>query len=276
MEINKKTILVPWDFTDVAANALEYAVRISRQVSHEIVLINVVKKEKEAESVAVKLKNVADEVSKKHKLTVRSLVKEGSIFSTISDVANDIGSIFVIMGTHGIKGMQKLTGSWALKVIASSKVPFIVVQGPPSHEQFRKIVIPIDFTRENKEKLRWADYISRYFKSKVFLYVSNVAPSQEDLKRTRTNLSFAKKYLEDKQIDFEISATPEKGSFADHVLKYALDINADLIMIMTTSEVGIVSYVFAPAEQAIIANNSKIPVMCINPRTDVKKYGGFH
>ena len=47
------------------------------------------------------------------------------------------------MGTHGMKGMQKLTGSWALKVIVKSKVPFIVVQDPPAdQERYHNIVFP--------------------------------------------------------------------------------------------------------------------------------------
>ena len=34
----------------------------------------------------------------------------------------------IIMGTHGAKGMQKLFGSFAMKVIISTSVPFMVVQ----------------------------------------------------------------------------------------------------------------------------------------------------
>jgi len=47
-----------------------------------------------------------------------------------------IGALMVVMGTHGIKGMQKLMGSWALKVITSSKVPFIAVQDTPKADVF--------------------------------------------------------------------------------------------------------------------------------------------
>ena len=57
--------------------------------------------------------------------------QEGEIFTTIADVAEELNASLIFLGTHGKVGMQKLTGSWALKVIIKSKVPFIVVQDPP-------------------------------------------------------------------------------------------------------------------------------------------------
>jgi nucleotide-binding universal stress UspA family protein len=67
----------------------------------------------------------------------------GTIFNTIGKYASDTDARMVIMGTHGIKGMQKLTGSWALKVIVKSKVPFLVVQDKPSEKRrFTDIVFP--------------------------------------------------------------------------------------------------------------------------------------
>ena len=56
-----------------------------------------------------------------------------------ADIASEIDAEMVIMGTHGIKGMQKFFGSWALKVIANSKVPFIVIQEPPKKDLFENI-----------------------------------------------------------------------------------------------------------------------------------------
>ena len=67
-----------------------------------------------------------------HGIKINTKVLEGTIFTALTEYADDTKADFVIMGTHGIKGVQKLTGSWALKVIAGSNVPFIVVQDEPS------------------------------------------------------------------------------------------------------------------------------------------------
>ena len=42
MEEIKKLIVVPWDFSPVAGNALAHAVKISRMVGNEICLLHIV------------------------------------------------------------------------------------------------------------------------------------------------------------------------------------------------------------------------------------------
>jgi nucleotide-binding universal stress UspA family protein len=179
------------------------------------------------------------------------------------------------MGTHGMTGVQKLVGSKALKVIAESNVPFIVVQKPPTDAPFKNIVMPVDFTVESKEKLRWADFISRYFNTKLHLFIPYISDNTL-IKKTKANLAYAKNYLNERQIEFEIKASQNKGKFSDQTIAFAQEINADLIMTMTTKNIGFADYVFAADEQNIISNKLGIPVMCINPRMDVKKYGGFY
>ena len=61
--------------------------------------------------------------------------------------------MLIVMGTHGVKGIQRLTGSYALKVIRHSKVPFIVVQTKKSSGEIKDIVLPIKFSQETKSKL---------------------------------------------------------------------------------------------------------------------------
>ena len=50
--------------------------------------------------------------------------------------------------------------------------------------------------------------------------------------------------------------------------------DADAILLMTTRDIGFTDYVLGPQEQYIIANNERIPVICINPRP-AKIGGGF-
>ena len=46
-----------------------------------------------------------------------------------------------------------------------------------------------------------------------------------------------------------------------------------MIIIMTTRDIAFHDYVIGAQEQYMIANTAKIPVMVINPRTDLMKYG---
>jgi nucleotide-binding universal stress UspA family protein len=96
------------------------------------------------------------------------------------------------------------------------------------------------------------------------------------LRKTKANLSFARNYFDERGIDYEINVSQKKAKFSEQTVDFATEIDADMIMIMTTKQPRLTDYVFAADEQQIIANNAKIPVMCINPRSDIKKYSGFH
>lgn len=277
MEEHKKLIIVPWDFTHVAGHALAHAVKISRMVGNEICLLHIVDpkiSDKEVAEKKSKLLQITEENSKKYNVSVTSHISKGSIFSAIADYANEVDASLVVMGTHGMKGMQKLTGSWALKVIVKSKIPFIVVQDPPvDQERYHNIVFPIDFRGENKEKMRMAIFMGKYFESKIHMLVS-VSSDKNLLKKTNVNLNFAVKYLIQNNIEYEIHEVP-KGDFAQQTIDFSQKINADLLLIMTTKNITVADYVMGASEQYIIANSSKIPVCCVNPKSTFAKVGQF-
>lgn len=277
MEENKKLIVVPWDFTPVAEHALAHAVKISRMVGNDICLLHIVDTSiKGGEELAVrkKLQKVIEENSAKFNTVITWHISKGSIFTAIADFANDKEASLVVMGTHGMKGMQKLTGSWALKVIVKSKIPFIVVQDPPAdQERYHNIVFPIDFRAENKEKLKMAIFMGKYFESKVHLLVATTNdPSLT--KKTKINLNFGVKYLIQNNIEYQIHEVV-KADFAKQTLDFALKMNADLIVIVTTKNITFADYVVGASEQYLIANSSKIPVCCVNPMTSFANVGQF-
>jgi nucleotide-binding universal stress UspA family protein len=268
MEELKKLIVVPWDFTRVAENALAHAVKISHMVNDDICLLHIVDtgigRQEYSEKTAL-LDRIVAENSKEYNMPITYNISRGSIFSEIAAFVNEKEANLVVMGTHGMKGMQKITGSWALKVIVKSKVPFIVVQDPPSdQEKYHNIVFPIDFRSENKQKIKMAIFMGKYFESKIQMLVYN-SFDKTLLKKTRNNLNFAVKYLIQNNIEYEIHDMP-KGNSAHQTIEYAQKTNADLILIITTKNINLADYMLGASEQSIIANNFRIPVCCVNPK----------
>ena len=277
MEEHQKLIIVPWDFTHVAEYALAHAVKISRMIGNEICLLHIVDskinpKDEQAKNAFLRL--TAEENGNKFNLPIAFHISKGSIFKAIADFAHESDASLVVMGTHGMKGMQKLTGSWALKVIVKSKVPFIVVQDAPADEErYHNIVFPVDFRNENKEKIRMAIFMGKYFDSKVHI-LETVATDKNILKKTNINMNFAIKYLIQNNIEYEIHDLP-RGDFAQQTIDFAQKINADLILIVTTKNITFADYIIGASEQYIIANSSKIPVCCVNPKATFAKTGQF-
>ncbi|KPK85955.1 MAG: hypothetical protein AMS27_06145 [Bacteroides sp. SM23_62_1] len=261
----KKIIMVPWDFSEKAEYALEHAVQLSKILNTDVELIHIVKKDKELDDASRRMDKILEEIENKHGIKPMSVVKVGNIFTTISEVATEMHAEMVIMGTHGMKGMQKLVGSWALKVIAGSKVPFIVIQAPPSSHGFSDIVFPLDFRRENKEKINWIYYIARLYNSK-FHIIKAKSTDRKFVKGIQSNLHFTKKFLDNNEISYDIITAEGKKDFTTETIEYAHNVNADLILIMTTKDINLADYVIGAHEQNIISNKYQIPVMCINPR----------
>jgi nucleotide-binding universal stress UspA family protein len=277
MEEKQKLIVVPWDFTPVAESALAHAVKIGRMVGDNICLLHIVdsniKPKAEGEKKTL-LKHVAEENSRKYDFSISSEVLRGSIFSSIAEYANDQAASLVVMGTHGMVGMQKITGSWALKVIVKSKAPFIVVQEPPAdQERYHNIVFPIDFRVENKEKMGMAIFMGKYFDSKI--HILRTTTSDKSLKtKINRNLNFAVKYLIQNNVEYEIHEVPH-GKMAQQTIDFAQRIKADLILIVTTKNITLADYMLGASEQYIIANSSKIPVCCVNPRVSFASTSQF-
>jgi nucleotide-binding universal stress UspA family protein len=278
MEKSRNTILVTWDNTEMSENALLHSLRIAKLVGNEIRLVHIVDHSDgkvPMDKVESELQKQVVDYSQKYDFDLQGIVLTGSIFKEIAAYANDSDAQMVIMGTHGMKGLQKVTGSWALRVIVGSTVPFLVIQDKPStDERFNSIVFPIDFRAENKEKLQWAIYLGKYFDSKVYLFKAPVKDKGLK-KKVNVNLTFAVKFLIQNNLDYEIHTAKKSSNLAKETIEFAKEKKADLILITTTKNISITDYMLGAAEQQIIANTSKIPVMCVNPRAAFIHMGQF-
>jgi len=277
MNQEKKTILVTWDFSNAAENALKHAVKIGRIVENNVALFHVYAEEPQKAGVEKKLEEACKKYTAAFDLDVGYVLRKGSIFDEISDYAsveeNKVN--FVILGTHGMKGTQKLFGSKALRVINGSTVPFLVVRkAPPDKDRYTDIVFPIDFKSENKEKLQWAIFLGKYLNSRVHLF-KYPSIDKSMMKKVNVNLNFAIRFLIQNNIDYEIHTAPNTRNFMKDTLVFSKSIEADLILITTTKHMTLVDLIFSAKEQYLIANDEGIPVMCVNPRASFAKVSQF-
>ena len=261
--MKKKTFIVPHDFTPVADNALDHAIRTAAPLGAQIYVLHVVSKEKSISEAEESLNLV---VKKFDHLGVDLIprVRIGSIFEDIGDFAKEHQAELIFMGTHGAHGWQHITGSHALKVVTNSDVPFVIVQDKKIKlEGYKNIVVPMDLHKETKQKLAMVSNLAAYFNSKVHV----VTPDETDefLKHhVQANIQFAKRFFSERDVEMESSIVPRSG-FDKEVVKYAVGIDADLIAIMNINKTSFLSAITANYEQYIITNDAKIPALIVNP-----------
>ncbi len=268
----KETILVPTDFSEVCNNAFNHACDLAKDLDLKVVALHVITKETKSYLDKQKLSNdslekrLADYVNgKKAEFEVDTdyVLIEGSIFDVISNVSQEMKSAFVVLGTHGKVGFQRLTGSYALKVINSTEVPTIVVQKKPLEGAYKKIVFPISAFAEDRQKLNVAMAIAHAFDATIHLF-----PKYETDKYAKKKILGIVKQVQSIFDEHKIKYSkniPEEsaGNYSKQVIDYAVVNNADLIMIVTGSSATLP--MFDTGDEQIIFNSSQIPAMCINP-----------
>lgn len=265
----KHVFLVPTDFTKVAECATNHALKLAETLNGSLILLHVVGKEKETESKKGQLDKVIEGLKKHYSFPIEGIVRVGNIFDDIGKVAGEVGAQLIIMGTHGMKGFQHITGSYALKVITNSKVPFIVVQQKNIKEGYKDIVLPMELSKETKQKISLTISMAKYFNSKVHIF--STLQSDEYLANTaKRNLAYAKTELAKNNISYEVKVAEKESGFVKQLLAFATSINADLITMLNIQEGGLAEFVVGPDEQQIITNEAQIPVMCINPTQTTK------
>lgn len=258
--------LVPTDFTSVGECAVNHAICVAKTVGGELALLHVIAKDKDRGQAQTKLEKIATDITSAHNVPVKCVVKDGNIFDDIGGVADTLGAKLIFMGTHGVKGMQHLTGSYAIKVITNSNVPFVVVQERNEREGYKRIVLPMDLTKESKHKLDLTIQMAKYFKSKVYIF--SQFESDEFLKNAGDrNAAYARNEMKKHGIEHELNTAKEKKDFVKQLNAYAASVDADLVAIVNSQERGVHELLHGTSEREIITNEAQIPVMCVNPQT---------
>lgn len=282
MAQKKPIILVPTDFTEAAETAITHAAKVASAGGDELRLIHIVNKDTKSklkkageslDDLRAKMKKAAEDIAAAHNIKTDFHLREGSIFTTIGDVAKEIEARLLVMGTHGVVGMQHITGAWAVKVITSSPVPLIIVQKKKIADHgYKNIVFPIDASKETKQKVIHTISIAKQFDGEVKLFASY--ESDEFLVNARNNnIAWAENMFKKNDVSYSLQQA-EKGSFVKQTIKYASQINADLIVILTESgDVSMSEIVLGPDNEKIINNDAQIATLCINPVANLYTIG---
>jgi nucleotide-binding universal stress UspA family protein len=273
MEQLERPIIVPWDFSQVAENAFQHALNISRALNREILLLHIVSDPKDIGVKKDELDAAADKLGKEFGKKPHFEVVSGTIFHAIGETAKELKAEMIIMGTHGMKGAQKLFGSRALKVVVSSRIPFFIVQDKPVKDKIETILLPIDFKKENKEKANWIYYLARNFGAK-FIILKSKARDRGFRKQILSNLTYIESFLKGHDVSYEMITAEGSQSFEKEIVHCAKQHKANLILVMATRDIRWIDFLLGAPEQYLIANPEGLPVMCINPKP-AKISGGF-
>lgn len=275
-------IIVPVDFSAQSKIALNQSYNLARLTNSAITLIHVIDEDmfssminlfsdKEQQEdllmtgIRVKLAELALEVKEKSGLEVETRIERGKIYEQVVEVAEKLNASFIIMGTNGAATLRKkFIGSNAVRVINAAHCPVITIKGKEHRTGCQTIVLPLDLTKETKEKVSNCIEIAKFFNSEVKV-ISVIDTSDEFLVNKMTRqLDQVTDYISNS----DIRCTGEiihHRNVSDTIIDYCTKVKADLLIIMTQQELEWNDFFIGTKSQYII-NHCDIPVCSIRPR----------
>lgn len=259
-------ILVPIDFTPVSDTAIEHSFIVGKAFKSMVNLVHVIGHKKHISEARLRMNALMKKLSPDYPYELSCTIRIGNIFEDIDDVAVEQQSDLIIMGTHGLRGMQFLTGGRALKIVTNTATPVIITQERGIRETgYDDIVVPLDLHQDTKQKLSIVAEVAMYFKGRVHLF----SPGETDeflRNQLLRNIAYAKEYFQERGIEYTVEISDHNSSaFVKDVVRYAAAIKADLISIMNLHEKSLMGIIGQTYEQQIITNEAQIPVLIVNP-----------
>ena len=262
--MSKRSLLVPHDFTHVADNAVQYAMNLATVIDADVDLLHIVKDKKDIKKNLAKLEDVVAKVKDKPAgVELRAHCITGHIYTEIAAKAAELHSRIIVMGTHGAKGMQKLFGSFAIKVITSTHVPFLVVQDDSKGMDLSKIVVPIDESQESLQIEQVVSGIAEIAKSEVHVVSEKKIDSGVKL-TTAVHAGLLIKQFKEHGIANSSTVLDKKKGYASDIVTYAKTNGANLIAFAYHSDSLLPQ--FDTFAQNLITNKDGVPVMVINSK----------
>ncbi len=286
MENTIPSILVPIDFSDQSAIALEQSLPLAKISNSKVVLLHVLRVSKTwlgifsseeqyelKDKITKRLQDMASEAASRSGVVVQSMVRDGKLLETILQVSSELKTHLIVVGTHPSNNFrQKLMGHNAYRLVKESECPVLTIKGKHHKHTCENIILPLDLTKETREKVSNAIYYAKAFNAKIHTVSVITTKSDELKKKLHAQMKMVVKHIQQQGVACAwnvLSVKNESEKIAQRLLEYAKEKDADLLVIMTQQEMEIAGYLIGSTAAEIIST-SEIPVLSINPKFKYK------
>lgn len=273
-----RAIIVGIDFLNESLTALRLAVNIAVKANSKIVMVFVNKPDKSKPIFKTSPDKIQAEVESRFEELVALYANElpaenltykfrdgKKVWEVINDEAEDARAELIVLGTQGKEGFKLISHSSAFEIVEKATIPVITVRdGARISKEIKTILIPIDDTLETRQKVPVSARLAKMFGAEIHMlaiYHSSVRSVQDNVERyTRQSAE----YLEGNNIDFVVKSIETKD-VVNETIKYANDIHADLISIMTI-QISAASNLWKGTFAEQLIDQSPLPVITVPPK----------
>ncbi|MFI5221778.1 MAG: universal stress protein [Bacteroidia bacterium] len=270
------TILVPTDFSDVANNALTFAIKFAEKVNAKIHIFHVTHVPIVDPSFPADVyQNFMADIEKDANESMDKLTKEfftgvgvkvethitlGYVNDEVHDFAEQNKIDLIIMGTTGASGFKEiLVGSNAASVVAKSHVPVWVIPPSAIYHDLKHIVYASDYNEPEFPALSRLIYFAELYDAEIsVIHVKNeadkyFASEHNFFVRNKSHISYEK---------LKLRKLPE-GDLMEKINEFIEKEHADML-VMAKHNRSFFDRIFHRSLSKHMTYHTKIPLLILN------------
>ena len=302
-----RRILVPIDFSPESLKALRYAKRLVERFKAKLHMVHVVTPPlvlfpqprqvlppNFTEEMVGNATDRFEEVVRDFSLPLRHrhyTVRIGAVANEINEVARITRTDFIAIATRGYSGLKRaFLGSTTESVVRNAPCPVLVVREPRARKgplQFRKILVPLDFSEASRLGLEYALSFAQEFHATLVLFHSisvsaYVMGNRYTAHHVPTLIANQQEYATHEMEELRETISRKGGvaeiriavgSAVEQIGKYVRKAGVDLIITSTHGRTGL-RRMFIGSTAERLVRHATCPVLVVPNRAAGKKMRG--
>ncbi len=268
--IEIKHVILPFDFSNSAKNALQHAITIAKKFRADLTLLSVMDtyssqclqykgtKFVEFETLAkAQLNEHIKQVFTFNK--IECIVSETKWSRAVNEQSEKKPGSIIVLGIGGKGRDGYFDGSHAYRIVDQMNIPLLVVRENQQAKDYRVITTPLDETFHTREKLPYVTLIANAFDAKVSVIGLQTHTDKDSSNHMQAIMRQASQYVQMKVKEYQDKLIPSKNEVTD-LVKSASEDNADLLVIMSSHEKSLSNLFSGPYAQQV-TDKSGAPVL---------------
>ena len=271
--MSKNVILVPTNFSSRANIAYRQSINFAERTNGEVYLLHVIPQKAKQGNLDLEIDVIHNQVLKlveecdgNLRRRIHTRIEYGPVNSTIIKVEKELSPDFMFIGSDAARNDHNR--SITLKLIDKISCPMVVFAGRFDKVGCERIVLPVDLTKETKQKVDLTQKIARIYGSNVYVVSATNATDSLVLQQLEQRINEVKSIFDKLKIECETKILKTEHSveaMANAVNDFADDIEASAVVIMTRQETKLQKF-FVGSMATELIKKANVPIVCVSPK----------
>lgn len=261
-----KNILVPYDFSDCATDALRVAAKITRLSGAMLHLVHVYEdmgdfhasNHRKREDIELRLDRVPELAFLDGVPMKRFMLRQFGITEMFRN--QHLQSMdLIVMGSNGARGLGGMVGSNTQRVVRIAPMPILVIKHNVEDFEVKDMVFASNFSAKDSEKFDAFLPMIELFNPKIHLLKVNTPGTFE---RSADTYKAIDRFLQSHELKRFSTTIYNDLSIEEGILNFARGIDADMIAMATHGRKGFFHVVNGSVTEDIV-NRTNFPILSV-------------